>query len=264
MTNCSECANELSPFDTEGLCHDCRWKLEKTVVCNCDGSLCPVHYVAKPVEKKQYNADKSALYSPLIFAIDFAAKKHRDQRRKNCIGAPYINHPIDVMNILANEASVTDQTILIAAVLHDTIEDTDTTESELVRVFGQPIASLVMELTDDKNLPAVERKRLQITNAAHKSSSASMIKMADKLSNCRDLCDCPPESWSLKRVQGYFVWSYSVINNLRCKEWNTKLYGIVDTFFKGTFHFDGKEYPILPKGDLSVELENYLELIAKS
>ncbi len=93
----------------------------------------------------------------LITAIAFAADKHRNQRRKDADASPYINHPIALANLLLNEAGVEDQRVLIAAVLHDTIEDTDTTEQELVRHFGKDVADIVLEVTDDKALPKAER-----------------------------------------------------------------------------------------------------------
>ena len=101
----------------------------------------------------------------LIAALAFAAHKHRDQRRKDIAASPYINHPIALANVLANEAHVDDEIILAAAILHDTIEDTATTEEELVRTFGREIANIVLEVTDDKSLPKAERKRLQVVHA---------------------------------------------------------------------------------------------------
>ena len=96
----------------------------------------------------------------LITAIAFAADKHRNQRRKDPEGSPYINHPIALANLLLNEAGIEDQRVLVAAVLHDTIEDTKTTEQELVRHFGKEVADIVLEVTDDKALPKAEHKRL--------------------------------------------------------------------------------------------------------
>ena len=106
--------------------------------------------------------------STLIAAIAFAADKHRNQRRKDAEASPYINHPIALANLLVNEAGVEDQRVLLAAILHDTVEDTMTTEQELVRHFGKEVADIVIEVTDDKALPKAERKRLQVVQrAAH-------------------------------------------------------------------------------------------------
>ena len=108
----------------------------------------------------------------LITALAFAADKHRNQRRKDADASPYINHPIALANLFLNEAGVEDQRVLIAAILHDTIEDTDTTEQELVKDFGKDVADIVLEVTDDKTLPKAERKQLQI---GFHSPSAPML-----------------------------------------------------------------------------------------
>ena len=151
----------------------------------------------------------------LIQAIAFAADKHRNQRRKDADASPYINHPIALADVLSNEAGVDDETVLIAAVLHDTIEDTDTTASELERVFGEEIAAIVLEVTDDKRLPKGERKRLQIEHAPTISRSAKLVKLADKICNLRDVADNSPVQWSLERRQEYFEWAKAVVDGLR-------------------------------------------------
>lgn len=147
-------------------------------------------------------------------ALDFAAEKHRDQRRKDKYASPYINHPIDVLNILV-QSGINATNILTAAILHDTVEDTDTTLDELVKEFGAEIASLVSEVTDNKALNKIERKKLQITHAASASSGAKCIKIADKLSNLSDLAANPPAKWSPAEIRGYFVWSYCVLEGTR-------------------------------------------------
>jgi guanosine-3',5'-bis(diphosphate) 3'-pyrophosphohydrolase len=151
----------------------------------------------------------------LIQALDFAAGKHRDQRRKDAAASPYINHPIALANVLANEAGIDDERVLIAAVLHDTVEDTETTEQELAREFGQEVAGIVLEVSDDKALPVAERKRLQIEHAAALSRRAKLVKLADKICNLRDVADNPPTGWSLTRKREYFDWAKAVVDNLR-------------------------------------------------
>ncbi|KDB08065.1 metal dependent phosphohydrolase [Burkholderia sp. lig30] len=151
----------------------------------------------------------------LIAAIAFAADKHRHQRRKDHEGSPYINHPIALANVLANEAGVEDERVLVAAVLHDTVEDTETTEQELLRVFGKDVADIVMEVTDDKDLPKDERKRLQIEHAAHISRRAKLVKLADKICNVRDIVTSPPADWPLERKQAYFDWAKAVVDCMR-------------------------------------------------
>ena len=128
---------------------------------------------------------------------------------------PHISIAIALANLLLNEAGVEDQRVLIAAVLHDTIEDTDTTEQELVRYFGKDVADIVLEVTDDKALPKAERKRLQIEHAAHISRRAKLVKLADKICNLRDITASPPADWSVDRKREYFDWAKSVVDRLR-------------------------------------------------
>jgi guanosine-3',5'-bis(diphosphate) 3'-pyrophosphohydrolase len=151
----------------------------------------------------------------LLIAIHFAADKHRDQRRKGEGHAPYINHPIAVAETLWNSGSVRDTATLIAAVLHDTIEDTTATPDELRRLFGEEVLKLVLEVTDDKSLPSDRRKQLQIDHAPHISTKAKLIKLGDKISNLRDLVDTPPPDWPLKRRQEYAIWTERVVSGLR-------------------------------------------------
>ena len=150
----------------------------------------------------------------ILEAAAFAADKHRDQRRKDPAASPYINHPIALANILANEGGILDATVIVAALLHDTIEDTETTAAELRQLFGEEVAEVVMEVTDDKSLPRAERKRLQIEHAGHISESAKLVKMADKIANLRDIAASPPEDWTLERRREYFDWAKRVVDGL--------------------------------------------------
>jgi (p)ppGpp synthase/HD superfamily hydrolase len=149
----------------------------------------------------------------LVKAADFAARKHIDQKRKGK-GQPYIVHPIGVARILSAEADIQEPLVLAAAMLHDTIEDTDATEAELRAEFGDEITDVVLEVSDDKSLPKAARKRAQIDHAPHMSREATLVKMADKLYNLRDLAEDPPPHWSPARVSGYFVWAHHVIEAL--------------------------------------------------
>jgi GTP diphosphokinase / guanosine-3',5'-bis(diphosphate) 3'-diphosphatase len=151
----------------------------------------------------------------VIRAAAFAAEKHRDQRRKDENASPYINHPIALASVLSSEAGISDVTILAAALLHDTIEDTETSPEELRSRFGADVASVVQEVTDDRNLPAAERKRLQIEHAAHISDRAKQVKLADKISNLRDINSSPPHGWSIDRKRQYFDWAKQVVDRLR-------------------------------------------------
>jgi len=151
----------------------------------------------------------------ILKALEFASLKHRDQRRKDAQASPYINHPIALASVLASEGGVTDPVVLSAALLHDTVEDTQTTPAELRAVFGPRIAGIVEEVTDDKNLPKAERKRLQVEHAAHISREAKLVKLADKICNVRDVAGHPPARWDLTRRREYFEWAKAVVDQMR-------------------------------------------------
>lgn len=154
-------------------------------------------------------------FAGLLHALNFAAHKHRHQRRKGAGQLPYINHPLGVANILWDIGGVRDLPTMIAAILHDTLEDTDATAEELEAAFGAEVCALVREVTDDKTLPKSERKQRQIATAALKSPKARQIKLADKISNIQDVIDAPPVGWSLQRRNEYINWAEQVINGLR-------------------------------------------------
>lgn len=151
----------------------------------------------------------------ILKALEFSARKHKNQRRKDVEASPYINHPISLANILCNEAHVTDVDVICGALLHDTIEDTETEPAELEAEFGPLIKDIVMEVTDDTSLHRHERKQAQIDHAPHISHQAKLVKLADKISNLRDVSSNPPPSWSLQRRQEYFEWAKKVIDQLR-------------------------------------------------
>jgi guanosine-3',5'-bis(diphosphate) 3'-pyrophosphohydrolase len=150
-----------------------------------------------------------------VKAVAFAADKHRNQRRKDADASPYINHPIALANVLANEGDVDDATVLCAAVLHDTIEDTETTADEIRALFGPKVAAVVLEVTDDKSLEKQVRKQRQVEHAPHISTEAKLVKLADKISNVRDILASPPADWSAERKQTYFEWAARVVDGLR-------------------------------------------------
>ena len=149
----------------------------------------------------------------VLKAALFAADRHRNQRRKGQRGAPYVNHPLAVAECLAT-AGIEDPDILAAALLHDTVEDTDTSLSELDDSFGPRVASIVAEVTDDTSLPTVERKSRQILSAPTKSYEAKLVKLADKICNLRDLRDCPPD-WTTERIDTYYRFARDVYQGLR-------------------------------------------------
>lgn len=150
-----------------------------------------------------------------IEAASFAAKRHSGQKRKGADGEPYINHPLEVANLLANVGKIEDYDVLIAALLHDTIEDTGTTKEEIAQKFGENVCQMVLEVTDDKSLPKPARKQLQIEHAPHLSPGAKLIKLGDKISNITDILNNPPHDWTLQRKREYIEWGEKVVAGLR-------------------------------------------------
>ncbi len=150
----------------------------------------------------------------VLRAAAFAAEKHRNQRRKDEEASPYINHPIQLAYILV-QADVEDPIVLAGALLHDTIEDTNTTLEELQIVFGHEIAGIVAECSDDKKLTKLERKQAQIDHAGRISRRAKLVKLADKIANVNDINDAPPAGWSIERKREYFDWAKRVVDQMR-------------------------------------------------
>ena len=170
----------------------------------------------------------------ILHAMSFAAEKHQSQTRKGAGQAPYIIHPIGVAHTLATLGQVRDPDVLIAALLHDTVEDTNTSFEEIRAQFGGRVESIVRELTDDKSLPKDERKYLQIVNAPHKSPEAAQIKLSDKLYNLTDLLNDPPPGWSAERIDTYFRWAQQVVDAL--PEANAPLKQAVDEVIAAYFN----------------------------
>jgi (p)ppGpp synthase/HD superfamily hydrolase len=177
---------------------------------------------------------RSGLMTNLLNAARFAAEKHSRQRRKDSAATPYINHPIAVAEVLARIGQVADVAILQAALLHDTLEDTETTAGELEEQFGGEVCRLVQEVTDDKNLPQHERKRLQIEHAPHLSRAAQQIKVADKICNVAELTPTEPAKWDLAQKQAYVRWAEEVVAG--CKGCNDQL----EKYFAGLVREKGR------------------------
>ena len=172
------------------------------------------------------NTDITFAIPALMEATLFAADKHRGQKRKDTQKTPFINHPIYVVNLMAGVGGITDIEALQAGMLHDTVEDTDTSPEEIETHFGYVVRSLVMEVTDDKSLEKHERKRRQIEKAPRLSPRAKIIKLADKIANLTDLIASPPAHWPLERRQQYVEWSNQVIAG--CRGHNVRLEEIYD------------------------------------
>nr|QBK85866.1 MAG: HD domain protein [Marseillevirus LCMAC101] len=176
-----------------------------------------------------------ATHNVLLKAACFAAEKHKYQRRKGD-DSSYICHPLGVAQILQWSGRAASIDLLVAAILHDTVEDTDATLEEIEREFGAKVAGYVREVTDDKSLPKLERKKLQIEHARHASREAQLIKLADKIHNCSDLLKVPPKGWTQIDIQGYILWSREVIEAIPLDPpLHTTFYKILNTKVDGTF-----------------------------
>ncbi|XP_076637565.1 metazoan SpoT homolog-1 [Colletes latitarsis] len=169
------------------------------------------------------------LLTLVIKCTNFAAMKHKDQRRKDPEKTPYINHPIGVANILIQIGNIHDPVVILAALLHDTVEDTDTTFEEIENEFGSEVCNIVKEVTDNKNLSKEKRKRLQVENAPKRSHKAKLVTLADKLYNLKDLQRATPVGWSSERVKEYFKWAKAVIDG--CRKTNFQLERELDIIY---------------------------------
>ena len=150
----------------------------------------------------------------ILAAAMFAAEKHATQKRKGAAGEPYVNHLIEVAQLTAGSSEHLDADLVMAAFLHDTIEDTGTTAAELEAAFGSDIAALVVEVSDDQSLPKEVRKELQVQTAPQKSARAQILKLADKISNLRSMLASPPATWSPERRRQYVSWARRVVDAL--------------------------------------------------
>ena len=187
----------------------------------------------------------------LVRAIKFASEKHQFQKRKREHPIPYINHPIATVEILT-ECGVVNRNVLAAAALHDTLEDTNTSKEELEREFGKEITSIVQEVTDDKKLDKVTRKKLQLEHARTISKEAKLVKLADKYSNCMDP---PPSIWSKEEYEGYNIWSYAIF--LQAKGINS----LLDSKLENLFHSSLGISKEITQTQVEEKLSNYYFLL---
>ena len=165
----------------------------------------------------------------LLAVLKFAAHKHSGQHRKDK-ATPYINHPIEVAEVLSRIGGITDLPTLQAAILHDTIEDTETSPQELEDYFGQEVRLLVQEVTDDKSLPKQERKRLQVEHAPNLSTPGKLIKIGDKICNVSEVTPTQPAEWPLQRKLEYLDWAEKVVSG--CRDCNLDLEQHFDAVLK--------------------------------
>ncbi|MBY0528630.1 MAG: HD domain-containing protein [Rhabdochlamydiaceae bacterium] len=193
----------------------CRASLAELVQSN---AMCMNHFDAFANHLDQAYSQEGVMTTSdidqILSAVSFAAEKHKLQVRKNAEKTPYISHPIGVALHLMDIGQVRDVSVIIGALLHDTIEDTETTYSEIETLFGKDVANYVKEVTDDKSLAREQRKRGQIISAAKKSVGAAQIKLADKFYNLTDLFENPPPDWTRERIDQYYQWAKSVVDRL--------------------------------------------------
>jgi (p)ppGpp synthase/HD superfamily hydrolase len=154
----------------------------------------------------------------ILRAANFAARVHATHRRKGAVAEPYVNHVLEVARILAENGAPEDA--ILAGLLHDSVEDSDQdpepiTHSRLVAEFGETVARIVAEATDDKSLPKETRKALQVQHAPKKSDAAKMLKLADKISNLRAITASPPANWHHARRVEYVGWAGRVAAGLK-------------------------------------------------
>lgn len=169
------------------------------------------------------DSDRAGPISRVVDALQFAADAHREQRRKDRV-TPYINHPIELLRVLAVEGSVGDDEVLMAAALHDYLEDccgepgqptVEEGRQQLRRRFGERVLACVEALSGDETLPKEERRRLQVDHATALSPDARLVKLADKVANLRDILASPPAGWSTERKCEYFDWAKSIVDQIR-------------------------------------------------
>jgi hypothetical protein len=196
-------------------------------------------------------------------AIVFAAEKHTTQRRKDKAKSPYIEHPLRVMRYLLR-ANIFDPVTLAVAVLHDTVEDTNTTFEEIEKLFGKDVAAGVRDVTDDKSLDKVERKRLQVihANGKHMTMAGLLVKLADKLDNLTDRVTNPPEFCSKEENEGYFLWAWEVVHDVMGI--NSILRSqLVDVFDKANVGFVVDYNRNVSIDNLPTRLESYYQLLSR-
>ena len=151
----------------------------------------------------------------LVRAYALAARAHVDQTRKGEMRIPYINHCCEVAE-LVSEAGAPLETV-IAAVLHDVIEDSDTTEDELRYAFGDTVAGRVAALTNAPEwdaLPRAETKAKQAEHMRNADPEVRRIKIADQTSNLRDIAR-EPKAWDLADAADYIDGAERVVASCR-------------------------------------------------
>jgi (p)ppGpp synthase/HD superfamily hydrolase len=151
----------------------------------------------------------------VLTAAETAACWHARQRRKGSAAVPYINHLLEVAKLVAEATDGKDPNLVVAALLHDAIEDQNISYATIAQLFGDDVATLVQEVTDDKSIELAQRQRRQVEEAPKKSPRAKILKLADKISNVTSIGNDPPPGWSVQRQRDYVQWGRDVVAGLR-------------------------------------------------
>ncbi|KCV68089.1 hypothetical protein H696_05341 [Fonticula alba] len=207
-------------------------------------------YLVPAAGKSHYGLPGEPFESRLLFAAEVAAFAHRGQTRKNRQAAPYINHPLNVAGILLREVGLLEdgdasrrpahEDAILAGILHDVVEDTDFTLDHIRLYFGDSVAKVVDEATSNTALSKSDRKLDQITSGPMKSYPGRLVKLADKVSNLRDLLLDQPRTWSAERVLAYFAWSHAVCAGMRGT--HPRLDALLDDIWQSTITLEGREF----------------------
>ncbi len=190
----------------------------------------------KYIQKNQNKEENLVITPKFNEAFAFAVQKHGSQVRKSTT-IPYIVHLYEVVQILKAEHAPED--VLIAGILHDTVEDTNTTLDEIAELFGEEIAEIIAVESEVKSLPYIQRKALHMAEVAASSRKAKMVNCADKLSNLRSiyldgLYD--KNIWnrfngSKEEIQWYYCTALEALSALKNTEMYKELKGYYNTLF---------------------------------
>jgi (p)ppGpp synthase/HD superfamily hydrolase len=189
--------------------------LRAAIACQMCSASRPAATAMLPTATACTEGDEMNDLTRVMQAADMAARWHVHQRRKGQAAEPYINHLLEVAFLVTTATEGREPDVVIAALLHDAVEDQEVTIELIAREYGQEVAGIVGEVTDDKSLPKAERKRLQVETAGHKSREARLIKLADKTSNLRAIANSPPPDWSVERRLDYVRWASEVVAQIR-------------------------------------------------
>lgn len=196
----------------------------------------------------------------VVAAISYAADKHNGACRKNSKKQAVITHPLGALSVLL-QVGVSDPKVLGATALHDVPEDTNVPVEEIRAKFGDEIASIVAEVTDDRTKSQVERKQEQLAHASKLSEPAVLVKMADMYDNLSSMAEDPPMGWTVEEIQGYMAWKSAIVAQMVGA--NEKLKDLLQLLFDSSIMRDGKVFPCVPKTpSLEQQLENYFALLA--